>query len=898
MGGRACGPVAYPGEVLCWRCEDDKACNNNARLITYVSDVEGHWDYFCNFVELSQGIRFQYDCNYRQARSSEELKLVLEDDWHFVFGGDAGDKGPGTLRFLQAMVMLKEEYPSRVHLILGNRDINKIRWTAELADSEIERVSKVPAAFWLPERSRLTALQYLTKLAAREEGVDATMVTEEMIKERNTKANRLRYLLDTDMGSAGDFEFRRQELAHLNEIEPENVSDEAVVESYEASLREGGLMSRYLFCAQLGVLLGPSLFVHGQIIGTGFPKEQVRGADDTGLAWSIGVVPDDDAFIDDVREWLRRLNSWAMGQLFAWRRNPTWAKPPEESTYEEWQGRAGADLIAYGTPGTRVPTVVYCRYLTHASMPLQYPPELVTYLKDNGVAYVVVGHTPHGNTPTVIQHDGLTVIMGDTSFSHMKADKYYKGDNRGAAVTAMNFVDDVCRVHGFTESEQLVEYKVGPNVGDKFVGMMQRGDHLTKRFFVKARIPDLKMSKGSRNARNSSIFEASYIMVNIDSFKYDYALVRHEEVAHTLGGWPLASVTQQKLMGCGYGFSTDGDDLMTLLEYVFRDADVSETGRCSKKDLITICSDKVVIDAVHMCQSNLDVGNVVMHLDEDLDATVSLDEFQSLFMPNTFCASVSESNRMGGILFELVDDAADSVEQGDFPRRLGPFDVIETSGIKPSDLSIYSSEFHMWHTHGRQFILKECAFRTPVLKKVLHAVSSGVANKRLRGHMSPLFPIVIRASQRLKAHIPENAEYFVWSYGVVGIDWTTVFSDVGESNSDDPDLRFLSKGAFIYFDGAREPIKMTSLLPAASDGSWSFGAPKRLEPCDVDSLISSGQVHPTTLRDFMKAGATHFCWVTPWEDPIEGSVQTSVPLCKLGGFAYFGHGLHQVDLSV
>ena len=49
-------------------------------------------------------------------------------------------------------------------------------------------------------------------------------------------------------------------------------------------------------------------------------------------------------------------------------------------------------------------------------MPLQYPENLVHYLRDQGVKFVVVGHTPHGNAPTVVMHDGVTLIMGDTSF--------------------------------------------------------------------------------------------------------------------------------------------------------------------------------------------------------------------------------------------------------------------------------------------------------------------------------------------------------------------------------------------------------------------------------------------------------------------------------------------------
>jgi hypothetical protein len=48
-------------------------------------------------------------------------------------------------------------------------------------------------------------------------------------------------------------------------------------------------------------------------------------------------------------------------------------------------------------------------------MPKQYPPDLLGFLVSQGVSRVIVGHTPHGNCPTVIPHEGLTVIMGDTS---------------------------------------------------------------------------------------------------------------------------------------------------------------------------------------------------------------------------------------------------------------------------------------------------------------------------------------------------------------------------------------------------------------------------------------------------------------------------------------------------
>lgn len=49
----------------------------------------------------------------RQAASFVSSKeLELEEDWCFVFGGDASDKGPGTLRVVMALVALKKRHGS------------------------------------------------------------------------------------------------------------------------------------------------------------------------------------------------------------------------------------------------------------------------------------------------------------------------------------------------------------------------------------------------------------------------------------------------------------------------------------------------------------------------------------------------------------------------------------------------------------------------------------------------------------------------------------------------------------------------------------------------------------------------------------------------------------------
>ncbi len=58
--------------------------------ICYLTDVEGNWNYVQNYLTKSKGL-------FVDPKSQQ---LALRDDFMFVFGGDAGDKGNETLRFV------------------------------------------------------------------------------------------------------------------------------------------------------------------------------------------------------------------------------------------------------------------------------------------------------------------------------------------------------------------------------------------------------------------------------------------------------------------------------------------------------------------------------------------------------------------------------------------------------------------------------------------------------------------------------------------------------------------------------------------------------------------------------------------------------------------------------
>jgi len=56
----------------------------------------------------------------------------------------------GDLRLAHALVALKERYPSRVFLLMGNRDINKMKLSSDLAVKELQRPPEdVDYPYWL-----------------------------------------------------------------------------------------------------------------------------------------------------------------------------------------------------------------------------------------------------------------------------------------------------------------------------------------------------------------------------------------------------------------------------------------------------------------------------------------------------------------------------------------------------------------------------------------------------------------------------------------------------------------------------------------------------------------------------------------------------------------------------
>ena len=303
-------------------------------LVGYVTDVEGSGDYFERYLAISQVL----------GRDPVTQNLFLKDDpvlkrvTHFVFGGDLFDKGPNDLHLAEDLVALKQRYPSRVHLIVGNRDINKLKLFAELDPSYIERTTSstpekcaVDIPFFVPSGvpsivsygDFLKAGGVVPKKpppASTEQRPPSSLAPLSPLTDN--VVSRLRWHMNTTMGCPTTFELRRAELLSRKrkmflpstssppsaEQHDVTVTDDEVAESYRVQVDPStvagadssraapkgaaaiqdcgvdvleplrGVVLRYLLLGQLVAVIGDTMFVHGAV-----------------NRWALGFVPDGQA---------------------------------------------------------------------------------------------------------------------------------------------------------------------------------------------------------------------------------------------------------------------------------------------------------------------------------------------------------------------------------------------------------------------------------------------------------------------------------------------------------------------------------------------------------------------------------------------------------------------------
>jgi hypothetical protein len=228
------------------------------------------------------------------------------------------------MRFVNLMIKLKRRYPDRVFLLVGNRDANKLRFLSELTERDL-RACIPPLPPGVTGASK-DCRQYLKELAVQQGMAEsADGASEDAVQVLNTMANRLRWILDCTMGSVGDFEYRRSELALLSHRATSDISDEEVVSSFYNSVADAdGFMRQYLQLGQLAVVIDSTLYVHGGVYGV-FDKAK-------GIQSCVGIVPNGDDLanqlsVEDRDEWVLKLNQWLRAQVGSIIADPAYVSP-------------------------------------------------------------------------------------------------------------------------------------------------------------------------------------------------------------------------------------------------------------------------------------------------------------------------------------------------------------------------------------------------------------------------------------------------------------------------------------------------------------------------------------------------------------------------------------------
>ena len=110
--------------------------------MSYCTDIEGNYTYWKRFIQLSTVL---YYSPSSPSSSNSSNQIFLKKDCYFIYGGDVCDRGSGDLRILNDLIQLKLKYPENVYLILGNRDLNKMRLLTELQEEGYQQQGET---FW------------------------------------------------------------------------------------------------------------------------------------------------------------------------------------------------------------------------------------------------------------------------------------------------------------------------------------------------------------------------------------------------------------------------------------------------------------------------------------------------------------------------------------------------------------------------------------------------------------------------------------------------------------------------------------------------------------------------------------------------------------------------------
>jgi hypothetical protein len=383
-----------------------------AAMVTHITDVEGNKGKFFNAIAASSCIV-----------SDEEVLRFTNPVSQFVFGGDAVDKGPHSIRIMKSLVSFKTQEPDRVHLLVGNREAKMTRIYEEMMNPAFvrRRLIMPTSVFWELKKSpywfveeHMRAIDPSTNSEKNYNGLIHEYISS--LSDQACQTLYLKWMLEHTMGcgplkpgtpsTVDTFNLYKQELAEMKNMSLSEVSDEDVTAFLMEQVKPGGVFHSYLSTGVLAHRIEDTLFLHGAITPVG-----------------IGYVPDLSHSLEDapLDTWLAELNGWFSREVDKWTHSePLPASvPPGDTPFMKY-------MVFNPKSAT---TTNWYDHSTRQIRPLS--DKVAAYLVRNGIKRVMSGHQPFSDCPLVMKDatTGLEIIVGDTSYSDPGAPH----DNQGVA---------------------------------------------------------------------------------------------------------------------------------------------------------------------------------------------------------------------------------------------------------------------------------------------------------------------------------------------------------------------------------------------------------------------------------------------------------------------------------
>jgi len=403
------------------RLATSQSIHSSSFSISFVTDIEGDREYLERYVDVSKVL-----C-WKDALPGQQYSRYIDfknGDDHLVFGGDVWDQGGSDLYVIRQLLNLKKSFPCRVHFVLGNRDVNKMRLAKELEMTSDGQMRSTTGVYWL-----------------RGSGLVGDMERKEEVSRDPVK--RMKWILKNTMGSPRAFGHRKSELEREGKeagLAERVVDDMDVFRSYERTASPRGEMGEYLKKAAPFVRIGDALFVHGclPLISDVLQHGQQSPWDD--LSFAMPWIPHSERAQDyDVRtidDWLNALTDFSKRNIASWSENPLQGDLPfsEVGGFDDPRTPSYSELLQYGMGWTpdrkRIPTVIYNGWNIDG-MPRNFYPDSNSgfmkatsrFLLDTGISILCTGHQPQGDIPNAI-----AVPLSSRTAWLLACDTSYSGD--------------------------------------------------------------------------------------------------------------------------------------------------------------------------------------------------------------------------------------------------------------------------------------------------------------------------------------------------------------------------------------------------------------------------------------------------------------------------------------